>query len=163
MKTLLRISLLTAASIVILSAQQMPLNVYNPQVGVSVNNVLGCAGSTGTVAMTANMMSTVLVTVQTGALTCTTPTATLLCNLFPFVASNGGQFWWDFYLLNNGTGTVTVGLGTGVTNAGAAYTGTLTVAAASVKHFLLVLNACGTPSVLGTPAAQIWSLGTSVF
>lgn len=122
-----------------------------------------CPGSTGTVVATANQFSTVGVTSQTGALSCTTPTATQLCALFPFANATGTPFWWDFYLVNAGTGTVTVGLGSGVTNAGSAYTGTLTVAAGSVKHFIIVLTACGNPTVPGTPAAQLFSLGTSVF
>jgi hypothetical protein len=146
-------------------SQVMPLNPYNPQIPVLAGNTALCPGSTGTVSMTVatSGMSTVGVTSQTGALTCTTPTATILCALFPFVNATGAPFWWDFYLVNAGTGTVTVALGTGVTNAGSAYTGTLTVAAGSVKHFIVVLTACGNPTVPGTPAAQLFSLGTSVF
>ena len=143
---------------------QMPIAPYNPQIPVQTANVNLCPGSTGTVSMgTASVMSTIGVTVQTGALTCTTPSATGLCTLFPTVAANGNVFWWDFYLVNNGTGTVTVALGTGVTNGGSAYTSTLTVAAASVKHFIVQLTACGTPTVPGSPSANLFSLGTSVF
>ena len=147
-----------------LSAQVMPFNPYNPQIPVQAGNTALCPGSTGTVALGgASLLSTIGVTSQTGALTCTTPTATQICQLFPSVAATGSPFWWDFYMVNAGTGTVTVALGTGVTNAGSAYTGTLTVASGSVKHWIIVLTACGTPSVPGTPAAQLFSLGTSVF
>ena len=145
------------------TAQQMPYNPYNPQIPVQSGNTALCPGASGTVASTANQYSTIGATVQSGALTCTTPTATALCALFPFVNSTGSPFWWDFYLVNAGTGTVTVALGTGVTNAGSAYTGTLTVAAGSVKHFIIVLTVCGNPTVVGVPAAQLFSLGTSVF
>jgi hypothetical protein len=116
-----------------------------------------CLGASGTVAMTPTQVSAIAVTGQSGALTCTTPTATQLCALFPFVGGTAANFHWDSYLVNAGTGTVTVALGTGVTNA--AYTNTLTVAAGSVKHFLYVLTNC----VAGSQAAQILSLGTSVY
>jgi hypothetical protein len=115
-----------------------------------------CLGASGTVAMTPTQVSELSVTGQSGALTCTTPTATQLCTLFPFVGGSAANFHWDMYLINAGTGTVTVALGTGVTNP---LTGTLTVAAGSVKHFLFVLTNC----VAGSQAAQLISLGTSVF
>ena len=138
--------------------QTMPLGLYGQIPAVPGINNLACAGASGTVALTPNQMSTVAVTVQTGALICTTPTATLMCSLFPFVASAGNNnFHWDWYLVNNGTGTVTVAGGTGVV-ATTGYTGTLTVAAASVKHFLVVLTGCG-----ASPSALLLSLGTSVF
>jgi hypothetical protein len=144
-------------------AQTMPIGLYG-QIPVQAGNATVCAGASGTVAMTANMMSTVAITNQSGALTCTFPSSTELCALFPFVASSGtNNYWWDFYLVNNGTGTVTTALGAGMTNGGSAVTGTLTVAAASVKHFIIVLTACGTPTVPGTPTSQLFSLGTSVF
>jgi hypothetical protein len=56
-----------------------------------------------------------------------------------------------------------MGLGTGVVNGGGSYTGTLTIAAGSVRHFIVQLTACGTPAVPGTPAANLFSLGTSVY
>lgn len=115
-----------------------------------------CLGASGTVAMTPTQVSTLSVTGQSGALACTTPTATQLCALFPFVGSSAANFHWDSYLINAGTGTVTVALGTGVTNP---LTGTLTIAAGSVKHFMYVLTNC----VAGSQAAQLISLGTSVF
>lgn len=147
----------------LLVAQSMPLAPYNPQVPVQSGNATVCAGASGTVAMTANMMSTVAITNQSGALTCTFPTATAMCALFPFITSSANTFWWDVYLVNNGTGTVTTALGAGMTNGGGAMTGTLTVVAGSVKHFIIALTACGTPTVPGSPASQLFSLGTSVF
>ena len=153
MKRILALSVLIFAGYA--SAQTMPIE---RAVGIPArtgNSV--CLGASGTVAMTPTQVSAIAVTGQSGALICTTPTAAQLCALFPFVGSSASNFHWDSYLVNAGTGTVTVGLGTGVTNA--AYTNTLTVAANSVKHFLYVLTNC----VAGSQAAQILSLGTSVF
>jgi hypothetical protein len=131
--------------------QTMPLGPYGKIPAVSGN------ASTATATLTPGQMSTVMINANAGAATLTTPSATLLCRLFPFVGSgNSNNFWWDWYLINNGTMTVTVAVGSGVTNTPS--TGTLTVAAASVKHFMIVLTGC-----TGTPAAQIISLGTSVF
>lgn len=160
----IRTALMTLFFLAVVASAQMPINPYHPQIPVQSANINLCPGSTGTVSMgTAAVLSTIGVTVQTGALTCTTPTATAMCTLFPTVSNTGAPYWWDFYLVNNGTGTVTVALGTGVTNSGSAYTSTLTVAAGSVKHFVIQLTACGTPTVPGSPAANLFSLGTSVF
>jgi len=137
------------------SAQTMPIERIVGLPARTGNSV--CLGASGTVAMTPTQVSTIAVSGQSGALTCTTPTAAQLCALFPFVGSSASNFHWDSYLVNAGTGTVTVALGTGVTNA--AYTNTFTVASGSVKHFLYVLTNC----VAGSQAAQILSLGTSVF
>ncbi len=119
-----------------------------------------CAGASGTVAWGGGTsgVSNIAVGTQTGALTCTTPTATQLCALFPFVGSTAANFHWDTYLVNAGTGTITVALGSGVSGT-AGYTGTLTVASGSVKHFMFVLTNCAA----GSQAAQILSLGVSVF
>lgn len=117
-----------------------------------------CAGASGTVAMSPTQVSELMVSVQTGALTCTTPTAAQLCALFPFVGSSAANFHWDSYFINNGTGTTTLALGSGVSGT-AGFTGTLTVAAGSVRHILWVLTNC----VAGSQAAQLISLGTSVF
>ena len=152
-KIFFALTLILAASVAF--GQTMPLERVVGIPARTGNSV--CAGSTGTVAMTPTMVSAIAVSVQTGALTCTTPTAAQLCALFPSVNSAATNFHWDSYLVNGGTGTVTVGLGTGVTNA--AYTNILTVAAGSVRHFMYVLTNC----VAGSQAAQILSLGTSVF
>lgn len=138
--------------------QTMPLGSYGQIPAVPGANNAACAGASGTVALTPGQMSTVAVTSQSGALTCTTPTATQLCALFPFVGAQAqNNFHWDWYVVNGGSGTVTLAGGTGVA-ATTGYTGTLTVAAGSVKHFMLVLTACG-----ASPAASLLSLGTSVF
>ena len=144
-------------------AQQiMPLGPYGqiPVAPIASTSLGACAGASGTVALLPGQMSTIAMTVQTGALICTTPTATQLCALFSAIVVNGSPFHWDWYLANGGTGTVTAALGSGVTNAGGFYTSTLTVAAGSVRHFIININGCQ-PG--GTPAAQLYSLGTSVF
>lgn len=146
-----------------LDAQQiMPLGPYGqiPVAPIASTSLGACAGSTGTVALLPGQMSTIAMTVQTGALTCTSPTATLLCGLFLAITVTGTPFHWDWYVANGGTGTVTLALGSGVTNAGGFYTSTLTVAAGSVRHFIVSISGCQ-PG--GTPAAQLYSLGTSVF
>ena len=146
-----------------LDAQQiMPLGPYGqiPVAPIASTSLGACAGASGTVALLPGQMSTIAMTVQTGALICTTPTATQLCALFSAIVVNGSPFHWDWYLANGGTGTVTTALGSGVTNAGGFYTSTLTVAAGSVRHFIININGCQ-PG--GTPAAQLYSLGTSVF
>jgi hypothetical protein len=134
-------------------AQKMPVERAIATPARTGNQV--CAGASGTVAMTPTMVSTIAVSVQSGALTCTTPTAVQLCALFS--SSGYTNLHWDSYFVNGGTGTVTVALGTGVTNT--AYTNIYTVAAGSVRHFLYVLSNC----TAGSEAAQILSLGTSVF
>lgn len=136
-------------------AQTMPLQRIAGIPARTGNSV--CLGASGTVAMTPTQVSNIAVTGQSGALTCTTPTATQLCALFPFVGGTAPNFHWDMYLVNGGTGTVTTALGAGVTNT--AYTNIYTTAAGSVRHFLFVLTNCAS----GTQAAQILSLGTSVF
>lgn len=146
-----------------LDAQQiMPLGPYGqiPVAPIASTSLGACAGSTGTVALLPGQMSTIAMTVQTGALTCTSPTATLLCGLFPAITVTGTPFHWDWYVANGGTGTVTLALGSGVTNAGGFYTSTLTVAAGAVRHFIVSISGCQ-PG--GTPAAALYSLGTSVF
>ena len=153
MKRILALSILVFAGYA--AGQTMPIERAVGLPARTGNSV--CLGASGTVAMTPTQVSAIAVTGQSGALICTTPTAAQLCALFPFVGSSASNFHWDSYLVNAGTGTVTVGLGTGVTNA--AYTNTLTVAAGSVKHFMYVLTNC----VAGSQTAQILSLGTSVF
>lgn len=157
MENFSRIFVLMILAIGVSFGQAMPLE---RAVGIPARTGNGvCAGSTGTVAWGGGTsgVSAIALGVQSGALTCTTPTATQLCALFPSVGSTAANFHWDTYLVNSGTGTITVALGTGVTNA--AYTNTYTVAANSVKHFMWVLTNCAA----GAQAAQILSLGTSVF
>jgi hypothetical protein len=152
----LSIFLLAVASIRLVAQQTAPVTPFNP--GLIANTG---SQSTATATLTPGQMAgKIHVNANAGAATLTTPTATLLCRLFPFVTSQGNaagtvNFSWDWYLVNNGTMTVTLAFGTGVTNVP---TGTLTVAAASVKHFMVILTNCG-----ATPAAQVISLGTSVF
>lgn len=142
-------------AVVSASAQTMPIERI---VGIPARTGnLVCPGASGTVAMTPTQVSNIAVTSQSGALTCTTPTAAQLCALFPFVGSTAANFHWDTYLVNAGTGTVTTALGSGVTNT--AFTNILTTASGSVRHYMFVLTNCAA----GSQAAQLLSLGTSVF
>jgi oxalate decarboxylase/phosphoglucose isomerase-like protein (cupin superfamily) len=150
------ILLLAISAIRLLGQQTMPLGPYG-KLPVVIGNT-----STATATLTPGQMTTVHINNNAGAATLTTPTATLLCRLFPFVRSSGNaagtvNFAWDWYVVNNGTMTVTLAGGSGV-SVTSGYTGTLTIAAASVKHFMVVLTNCG-----ATPAAALLSLGTSVF
>jgi len=156
MENMTRVFVLMILAVGISFGQVMPSSTNQATPARTGNAV--CPGSTGTVAMVPTQVSTLAISVQTGALICTTPTATQLCALFPRVGSTASDFHWDWYLINGGTGTVTVGLGTAVSGT-SGFTGTLTVAAGSVKHFMFVLTNC----VAGTQAAQLISLGTSVF
>ena len=152
----LTVALITLASIRLVAQQTAPIGPYGRLLANTASQ------STATATLTAGQMAgNIHVNTNAGAATLTTPSATLLCRLFPFVqGSTSGtvNFSWDWYLVNNGTMTVTLAFGTGVTNVP---TGTLTVAAASVKHFVIILTNCGaTPAA---NAAQVISLGTSVF
>lgn len=152
-KLFLAVIVLATASLSL--AQVMPIERIVGIPARTGNSV--CLGASGTVAMTPTQVSTIAVSGQSGALTCTTPTATQLCALFPFVGSTASNFHWDSYFVNAGTGTVTVALGSGVSGT-SGYTGTLTVASGSTKHFMYVLTNCAA----GSQAAQLLSLGTSV-
>jgi len=131
---------------------QMPLGLYG-QIPFRTGNT---AADTAT--LVSGQMSGLLTGTPTAAANYTTPTATQLCALFPFVKSGANTgFWWDMWVKNTSAGanTITVVAGSGVT-----VVGTATIAQNALKHFRIVLNQCG-PTV--TPAAQVISLGTSTF
>lgn len=109
-----------------------------------------------TASLTPGQMSALLTGTPTAAANYTTPTATQLCQLFPFVASASSNLHYDWYVKNTSAGanTITVVGGTGVT-----ITGTATIAQNNIKHFMVVLDNC----VSGSQAAHIISLGTSTF
>lgn len=108
-----------------------------------------------TAVLVPTQMSGLLTGTPTAAANYTTPTATQLCALFPFVGSNATNFHWDIYWKNTSAGanTITAVAGTGVT-----ITGTATVAQNAIKHWMVVLTGCA-----ATPAAQLISLGSSTF
>lgn len=132
------------------SAQTMPLEriVNTP---FRTGNVFTDTGS-----LVPGNMSGLLTGTPTAAANYTTPTATQLCNLFPFVGGTAANFHWDIYWKNTsgGANTITAVGGTGVT-----VVGTATVAQNNVKHWMVVLTNCAS----GTQAAQLISLGTSTF
>lgn len=136
--------------------QTMPLGPYG-QVPIRTGNT---AADTATLVL--GQMSTLLTGTPTAAANYTTPTATLLCSLFPFVGSGGvNNFSWDFFVKNTSAGanTITVVGGTGVT-----VTGTATIAQNAIKHFKIVLTACPIPGTTSpTAVAQVLSLGSSTF
>jgi len=151
----LMLFLVTVSAIRMVAQQTMPLipNLGRPPV-VTGNTAVGTA------TLTPGQMSTLLTGTPTAAATYTTPTATLLCRLFPTAISKSNaagtiNFWWEFYVKNTSAGanTITMAGGTGVTTVG-----TMTAAQNAITHFLVVLNNCG-----ATPAAQLISLGTSTF
>jgi hypothetical protein len=109
-----------------------------------------------TISLVPGQMSSLLTGTPTAAANYTTPTATQLCALFPFVQSSAANLYWPWWIKNTSAGanTITVVGGTGVT-----ITGTATVAQSAVKMFMVVLDNC----VAGSQAAHVISLGTSVF
>lgn len=147
-----RIFLMTAfvLAAVSLSAQTMPLE--------RIVNTPFRTGNTAadTATLVPTQMSGLLTGTPTAAANYTTPTATQLCALFPFVGSNAANFHWDIYWKNTsgGANTITAVAGTGVT-----VVGTATVAQNAVKHWMVVLTGC----VSGSAAAQLISLGSSTF
>ena len=91
----------------------------------------------------------------TGTTTQTTPTATALCTLFPFLAAqNANNFSYDWYVKDvSGGFVITLAGGSGVT-----LVGTGTIASAALRHFKVVFTSCG-----ATPAVQLISLETTAF
>lgn len=109
-----------------------------------------------TASLVPGQMSSILTGTPTAAANYTTPTATQLCQLFPFVGSASANLHWDWWIKNTSAGAfaITVVGGTGVT-----VTGTATVAQNFIKHFMIVLDNC----TAGNQAAHVFSLGTSAF
>jgi hypothetical protein len=92
----------------------------------------------------------------TAGATYTTDTATNLCALFPFVATqNAQQFSWDWYIKNTAGGafTITAAGGTNVTLSGSG-----TAAQNNMRHFKIILTGC-----TGTPTVFMYSLETAAF
>ncbi len=149
-KFLIALSILFAMVSPSFAQQPMPL-VRTVGVPFRTGNV-----AADTASLTPGQMSGLLTGTPTAAANYTTPTATQLCQLFPFVTGAAANFHWDVYWKNTSAGanTITAVGGTGVT-----VVGTATVAQLSIKHFIVVLTNC----VAGAQAAQLISLGTSVF
>jgi len=134
------------------SAQTQILGPYG-QIPILTANV---AADTATLAPF--QMTGILTGTPTAAATYTTPTATALCALFPFVQTQAASnFWWDLYIKNTSAGafTITPAGGSGVT-----LVGTGTASQNQLRHFKVVLNEC---RVGATAAAQLISLETSAF
>lgn len=128
----------------LLSNGQLPVNLAgNVAVGTQT---LGLAA----------FATQILTGTPTGAASYTTPTATALCTLFPFLAQNGTFDWsYDWYVVNTsgGSNTITMVVGSGVT-----LVGTGTAAQNFTRHFKVNFVTCQ-----GTPAVQLVSLETSAF
>jgi len=111
-----------------------------------------------TATLSRSQMTGILIGTPTAAASYTTPSATVLCEMFPFVASqNVSNFGWDWVVKNTSAGafTITVLAGAGVT-----VSGTATAAQSTVRHFKAVLTECRSGS---TAAATIFSLTTGAF
>lgn len=128
----------------ILSNGQIPVNLAgNVAVGTAT---LGLA----------SFATQILTGTPTGAASYTTPTATQLCTLFPFLAQNGAFGWsYDWYVVNTsgGSNTITMVAGSGVT-----LVGTGTAAQNFTRHFKVQFVNCQ-----GTPTVNLISLETSAF
>lgn len=151
-KYLAFISLLLVMTVSAVAQGRMPLGLYG-QIPFRSGNT---AADTAT--LVTAQMSALLTGTPTAAANYTTPTATQLCTLFPFVKAGANTgFYWTWIVKNTSAGanTITVVAGTGVT-----IVGTATIAQNALKPFIIVLDQCG-PTV--TPAAHIFSLGSATF
>jgi len=129
---------------------QQPIGPYG-NLPFTLNNT-----AADTAALVPAQMVGLLTGTPTAGATYTTPSATALCALFPFVgASNANSFTWDWYVKNTSAGanTITAAGGTGVT-----LRGTGTAAQNNLRHFKIELTTC-----TGTPAANLYSLETAAF
>jgi hypothetical protein len=155
MKTILRallfLAVLAGVTYTAQAQQTMPLGLYG-EVPTRTGNV---SAGAATLTLVPGQMSELLTSTPTEAQATTTPTATLLCRLFPFSgAANANNFWWDWRVKNASAFTMTITGGTNVT-----VVGTATVLTLNVKMFRIVLTNC----TGATPTAQVISLGTSLF
>jgi tetrahydromethanopterin S-methyltransferase subunit D len=135
----------------LLVAQTVPLLPYGV---IPVNLTDSTAIDTGTLSV--GQMYGILTGTPTGAATYTTPTATAMCAMFPFLNTSSSQGWnYDWYVKNTslGANTITLAGGTGVTLRG---TGTATQN--NVRHFKVVFKSCGT-----TPTVDLVSLELGAF
>ena len=156
MKTILRIFLFLAVFAGMtysVQAQRMPLGPYG-QIPFRTGNV---GVGTGAVTLTLDQMRGGLLTSTiTGATTYTTPTATALCTLFPFLAAqNANNFSYDWYVKNTAASSIAITLAGG---SGVTLVGTGTAAQSALRHFKVVFTSCG-----ATPAVQLISLETTAF
>jgi len=134
------------------SAQTQILGPYG-QIPILTGNT-----ATDTTTLSPFQMTGLLTGTPTAGANYTTPTATALCALFPFVQTQAASnFWWDLYIKNTAGGAFTI---TPVAGSGVTLVGTGTAAQNQVRHFKVVLNECRVGS---TTAAQLISLETSAF
>jgi hypothetical protein len=144
---LLGISLLISAASF---AQTVPLGPYG---NIPVNTANTAAD---TIVLVTGQMYGILTGTPTAAANYTTPTATQLCTVFPFLSSGSATNWaYDWYIKNTSAGGNTI---TAVAGSGVTLVGTGTTAQNFVRHFKVVFNTCS-----GTPAVQLISLETSAF
>lgn len=132
-------------------AQRVPLGPYG---NIPVNLTDNVA--VGTIALVAGQMTGILTGTPVAGATYTTPTATVLCSMFPFVGSSNNINWsYDWIVKNTSAGanTITLAGGSGVT-----LVGTGTAAQNFVRHFKINFRSCGV-----TPAVQLISLETTAF
>lgn len=133
-------------------AQSQPIGPYGVMPWLTANT----AADTAT--LSAFQMVGILTGTPTAAANYTTPTATALCAMFPFVAAQAASnFHWSLYVKNTSAGANTI---TFVAGSGVTLVGTGTVAQNNVRQFEVVLNECRVGS---TAAAQLISLNTSAF
>jgi len=131
-------------------AQRVPLGPYgNIPVNITDNSI---AGTTSLTLVSGNMYG-ILTVVPTNGTTYTTPTATVLCSMFPFIGNNI-NWSYDWWVRNAslGANTATLAGGSGVT-----LVGTGTAAQNFVRHFKINFRSCSTPAV------QLISLETTAF
>lgn len=134
-------------------AQTMPLGPYG-QIPMRTGNV--SAGTTTATLTLANMAGGLLTSTITGAMTYTTPTATALCSLFPFLAAQGANnFSYDWYIKNTAASAIAITMAGG---SGVTLVGTGTAAQSFLRHFKIVFTSCG-----ATPAVQLISLETTAW
>lgn len=134
-------------------AQTAPIGPY----GTLVFSQTNTAADTATL-VAGQMGQSLLTGTPTGAASYTTPTATILCRLFPFVgAQQSNNFAWDFWIKNTAGSAVAITLAAG---SGVTIVGTATAAQNFVRHFKVVLTNCTAGT---TAAARIYSLETTAF
>lgn len=150
MKTLSLIFLIFALSFAAF-AQPQPISTRNT---IPMNTITALPATTS--ALTARQVVGITKSTATAAATLTTPTATVLCTLWPWLAaSRSGSFNWLWIVRNDSAGanTVTIAGGSGVT-----VSGTATVAQNAARNFIVNITGCG-----GTPAAVAYSVSAYTF